>query len=59
MFTSLEPISVFGDVGYVLSSSSYVMFSLGLYGSSIVLSFSSSNSIILASAHAMESFSTN
>jgi len=52
IFTSLEFIFVFG-VGFVLSSSSFVMFSLRLHGSSIMLSSLSSDPIILAFVHAM------
>ncbi len=58
LLTSLEPISILGVLDSKLSSSSFVMFSSGFHGSNIILSSLSSNFIILASVHVVESSST-
>ncbi len=59
LFTSLEPIFVLGVANFGFSSSSFVMFSLGLCGSSIMLSSLSSDSIIPTFAHVVESSSSS
>ncbi len=59
LLTSLEPIYVLGVPNSKLSSFSFVMFSSRFCGSNIMFSSLSSDFIILASAHVVESSSTH
>ncbi len=57
LFTSLKPIYVLGVLNSKFSSSSFVMFFLGFCGTNIMLFSLSSDFIILASTHVVESSS--